>query len=99
MAGVSLKALRKIPVARLLAAAELVIVVRQHYVKLNPDERRRFLTLLRRGRGRPSNLSKRERAELAALIAKAEPRLFAQLVVERLTGVKLPGRDRSPWSK
>ena len=90
MAGVSLKALRKIPVVRLLAAAELLMLAREHYMKLGPAERKRFLTLLRRGRGRPSNLSKKERMELAALIAKAEPRMFAQLVAERLVGVKLP---------
>ena len=95
MAGVSVRALRRIPLARLLAAAEVLVVARQHYLKLAPDERRRFLTLIRRGRGRPSNLSKKERMELAALIAKAEPRLFAQLIVERLAGVKLPTGNRN----
>ncbi len=83
--------------ARLLAAAELLVLLRQHYTKLDAGERRRFLTLIRRGRGRPSNLTRRERMELAALVAKAEPRLFAQLAMERLVGVKLPSdRNRRP---
>ena|SRR5437868_13137717 len=102
MAARSLRALRRIPLVRLLAAAELVALARRHYVKLGPRERRRFLELLTRARGRPSRLSKKERIELASLVAKAEPRLFAELVVEKLVGVKLPPRDRTrrpPGSK
>jgi hypothetical protein len=48
--------------------------------------------LLREGRGRPRNLSEEERAELSALVAKAEPRLFAGSVANWLSPVPLPKR-------
>ena len=89
-------ALKKIPAARLLAAAEVALLVRQHVKRLEPDERRRVIRLVRRGRGRPSNLSDRERRELALLVQKMEPREFVNTATKRLTGVSLPGSgDRS----
>jgi hypothetical protein len=102
MAGSALSrfaALRKLPVARLLALAELALLAREHYGKLKPHERRRILALVRRTRGRPSNLTRRERAELAALLAKTDPRLFVESAVRKVTGVPFPGsaaRQRRP---
>lgn len=89
------RAFRGLPVARALAAAELVVLVRQHVDKLEPHERRRVLELLRRARGRPSALSKRERRELASLVAKVEPRVFVGTAVGKLTGLPVPSRKRS----
>jgi hypothetical protein len=43
------------------------------------------VTLLRRARLRPGNLSHRERAELAMLVAKAEPKLFAKSVAKKFS--------------
>jgi hypothetical protein len=60
--------------------------------RLEPQERRRLVGLLRAGRGRPRNLSPAERDELHELVAKAEPRLFAGLVADKLSPVKLPKR-------
>jgi hypothetical protein len=84
--------LRRLPVAKLLAVAEIVLLARQHIVRLEPQERRRVLTLMRRGRGRAQNLSAAERAELAALVAKANPRLFLGLVASKMSPVPLPRR-------
>jgi hypothetical protein len=84
--------LRRLPVAKLLAVAEVVLLARQHIVRLEPHERRRVLTLMRRARGRSSNLSAGERAELAALVSKANPRLFLGLVANKLSPVPLPPR-------
>lgn len=92
-------ALKHIPVARLLAAAEVALLVRQHLMKLEPAERRRIIVLVRQGHGRPRNLSDRERRELARLVQKMEPRQFVNTATKRLTGVSLPGsggsQDRS----
>lgn len=83
---------RRLPVGKLLVVGEIVMLAHEHIRKLEPAERRRFLELMRRGRGRRRNLSPRERAELAALIAKADPRLFAGLIVKKLSPVPLPRR-------
>ena len=79
--------LKAIPVARLILLGELLLLAREHLRKLNPQERHRFVELLRRGRGRPRNLSERDRRELQRLIEKAEPRVFMGSAVKRLIGV------------
>jgi hypothetical protein len=84
--------LRRVPIARLYAVAEVAILAREHYNKLGPDDRRRFLQLMRRGRGRPSKLTTSERAELAMLVLKADPRQFARLAAQRLSPVPVPDR-------
>jgi hypothetical protein len=85
--------LRRLPLLKMLAIGEIALLAREHMVRLEPDERRRLMTLLGRGRGRPSNLTRRERAELARLIAKAEPKLFARLAADKLSPVPLFNRD------
>lgn len=77
---------------RLLAAAEVVLLAREHAMRLNRDERRRLVELIRTGRGRRRNLSEAERDELAALIAKVEPRLLVGQAVEKLSPLPLPRR-------
>jgi hypothetical protein len=79
-------------VLKLLAVGEVALLARSHLARLTPEERRRFVQLLREGRGRASNLSPAERDELQGLIAKTEPRLFAGLAVDRLSPVPLPRR-------
>jgi hypothetical protein len=84
--------LRRLPIGKLLAVGEIALIARDHMTKLDAHERRRLMALLRKGRGRRSNLSASERAELAALVAKSEPRLFAGLVADKLSPVPLPRR-------
>jgi hypothetical protein len=76
---------RKIPVARLVIIAEVAILAGQHLGRLTPAERRRLITLVRRGRGRPSRLTQRDRAELSRLVAKVEPKLFAKSVARKFS--------------
>jgi enhancing lycopene biosynthesis protein 2 len=67
--------------AWLLAAAEVLVAVRDHLTqRLTDKERRRLVEIVRSSRGRPSNLGDRERRELQALIAKIEPRELAKTV-------------------
>jgi hypothetical protein len=87
-------ALRRLPVARLMAVAELVVLAREHIQKLEPHERRRLTELVRQGRGRPSKLSSKERRELGALLAKVEPRAFVQNAVAKVTGVPVGSKRR-----
>lgn len=93
MAGTIGKVTKAVPVARLLAAAQVLMLARSHWHRLEPHERRRLLSLVRRGRGVGRGLSVAERAELARLIVKADPRLFAGLVAQRFSPVPLPRRD------
>jgi hypothetical protein len=84
--------LKRLPVLKLLAVAEIALLARTHVTRLAPDERRRLIDLLRKGRGRPKKLSGPERDELGQLLAKTEPRLFAGLAADRLSPVPLPRR-------
>jgi enhancing lycopene biosynthesis protein 2 len=67
--------------AWLLAAAEVLVAVRDHLTdRLSSDDRRRLVEIVRSSRGRPSNVSERERRELRALIGKVEPGELAKRV-------------------
>ena len=78
---------RKIPLARLVIIAEVAILAGQHLGRLTPAERRRLITLVRRGRGRPSRLTQRDREELSRLVAKVEPKLFAKNVARKFSPI------------
>jgi hypothetical protein len=84
--------LKRLPVLKLLAIGEIALLARTHLSKLDATERRRFVELLRKGRGRTSALSADERDELQRLVAKAEPRLFVGSVADKLSPVPLPRR-------
>jgi len=67
--------------AWLLAAAEVVVAVRNHVTdRLTSKERQRMLEIVRSSKGRPSKLSDRERKELRALLGKVEPGELAKKV-------------------
>lgn len=84
--------LRRLPVLKVLAAAEVLVLARDHMARLEPAERRRLVELVRIGRGRRSNLTDEQRAELTALIKKADPRAFLGDAANRLSPVPLPSR-------
>lgn len=84
--------LRRIPIVKLLSAAELAIVAREHLSRLDPTERRRLVVLVREGRGRRARLNRSEQRELADLVAKLAPRELLGEAVDRLSPVPLPHR-------
>src|SRR3954447_18417070 len=84
--------LKRVPMLKMLAIAEIALAARAHAVRLTADERRRLVALVRTGRGRPSRLTEAERAELRELVAKAEPRLSAGTVAGALSPAPLPRR-------
>ena len=83
---------KAVPLARLLAAGQVLMLARSHWHRLEPHERGRLLSLVRRGRGVGRGLSVAERAELSRLIVKADPRLFTGLMAQRFLPVPLPRR-------
>jgi hypothetical protein len=84
--------LRALPVVKLLALAEVLLLARQHALRLDPHERRRLVELVRTGRGRLRNLTPDQRDELATLVEKAAPREFLGEAVSRFSPVPLPRR-------
>jgi hypothetical protein len=84
--------LRRIPVVKLLVLGEIALLAREHVCRLRPEERRRLLDLVRKGRGRKRNLTTAEWDELSALVARAEPRRFTALAANKLSPMPLPKR-------
>ena len=87
-----LAALRRLPVMKLLAIGELVLLARQHMTKLDSKERHRLWELVKIGRIKRGKLSASERHELSELLAKVEPREFLGAAAEKLSPVPVPGR-------
>ena len=68
------KTARALPLARIIAAAQVAMLARRHLKHaLTPDERRRLFELVRR----PHHLSAAERRELRNLAGKLDARAFA----------------------
>jgi hypothetical protein len=84
--------IRRIPVVRLLSAAEVAALAKDHLERLTPAERRRLVALVRTGRGRRDRLTRREREELETLLGKLEARRLVGDTVDRLSPVPLPKR-------
>lgn len=84
--------LRRIPAFKLLSAAEVALLARDHVARLTPGERRRLVTLVRIGRGQPSRLTPAEREELEQLLVTLAPRELVGDTVDRLSPVPLPRR-------
>lgn len=82
--------------AWLLAAAEVVMAVKNHVTdRLSTKERNRLVEIVRSSKGRPSNLSNRERAELQAMLIKVEPRELVKKVATSPFASRIgPGRRR-----
>jgi hypothetical protein len=87
--------IRHVPLAKLLIAGELLMLAREHVLKLEADERRRLIQLVRKGRGRKGNLSEDERRELARLLEKVEPRLFMGNAARKAAGFRTKGSRRN----
>jgi hypothetical protein len=84
--------LKRVPVLKVLAAANVALLAKDHLLKLDGRERRRLVELVRIGRGRRRNLTESEREELEALVAKMEPRVLAGHALNELSPVPLPRR-------
>src|SRR3954449_3144808 len=64
--------------AWMLAAAEVVLAVRNHVnTRLSERDRQRIVEIVKSSKGRPANLSDRQRKELKSLLDQVEPRELA----------------------
>ncbi len=63
---------------RVLALAQVALLIRHHVSLLEPDERARLAKLVAQSKGRPRlNLTANEREEMLRLVAKLEPSALA----------------------
>ena len=80
--------LRRMPVFRLLALGQTVLLAWRHLRRLDASDWRRLGEIVRRGR----RISRAERDELRRILGKLEPRAFAFKTAGRFSPVPLPGR-------
>jgi hypothetical protein len=74
---------------RVLALAQLALLIRRHLALLEPDERGRLAGLVSKSKGRPRrNLSANEREELLRLVRKLEPGQFGKSAFGRVAGLR-----------
>ena len=71
--------------------ADVLLTTRRHWKRLEPDERDRLVALARKSKGRPSNLSARERREASRLLDK----LGHVELAGSVAGIVLPFRPLS----
>src|SRR5512134_869714 len=76
----------------IVAALEVALITRRHWRRLDADERRRLTELARKSRGRPSNLSDRERDEAADLLDKLDYAEFGGTVAATILPFRPFGR-------
>jgi hypothetical protein len=70
--GLRAAAKRVGPLGTALTLGQLGLVVHRHWGTIEPEHRARLSELLRKSRGRPSNLSRSERHELRELVHRLE---------------------------
>lgn len=63
---------------RIMLVAEVALIAKRHLDKLGPGEVGELRELLVKSRGRPGNLSPRERTRIRVLVTKLEPGAFAK---------------------
>ncbi|MGZ5337254.1 MAG: hypothetical protein ACXWED_06925 [Solirubrobacterales bacterium] len=72
--------------AWVLALAEVAVLVKSHLDRLDAEERTRLVEIVRNSKGLPSNLSRREKAELKRMVDKIEPTELAKGVAAAAIG-------------
>ena len=76
----------------IIGLADVALMSRRHWTRLEPEERSRLLALARKSKGRPSKLSDRESAELSELLEKLGYVELAGGAVRALVPIPLAGK-------
>lgn len=63
---------------RVLIAAEVALMLKRHLDLLDSGEKAELRGLVAKSKGKPTNLTARERKRLQALVTKLEPHQFAK---------------------
>jgi hypothetical protein len=77
---------------KVLAVAQVALLIKRHLTMLESDERRRLGSLVAKSKGRPTkNLSANEREEMLLLVRKLEPVQFGRDAAGHVM--------RAPWRR
>jgi hypothetical protein len=77
---------KRLPFLKILAIAQIALMVRRHLRGLNKAERSRLMELGRKG----TKLTPAERVELRTLVNKMDPKAFALGAADKISPVPLP---------
>jgi len=75
------RALYALPWMRLVLVAQALMSTKRHYDKLTPAERADLKRILAESKGRPKNVSQKDRERLRVLVANMEPGSLARDLV------------------
>ena len=78
--------IKRLPFFKILAIAQVALLVRRHLRGLSRDDRHRLTALARKG----TKLTPAERAELRVLVNKMEPKSFVLGAADKISPVPLP---------
>lgn len=76
---------------RILVLANVALAIKRHLDLLEAEEKRELGDLVRRSKGRPSNLTKAQRERLRGLVDKLEPSDLAREAAESVVPLRRSG--------
>lgn len=79
---------KRLPIFKVIAVAQVAMLAKKHFDRLEPGEARRMGELMRH----PRSMSAADKEELRTLTLKLEPRAFAGATADHLSPVPLPRR-------
>ncbi len=85
---------RAVPLMWAFAVAEALAATRRHFASVDPATRRRAVALARKSKGRPSNLSAREKQELRRLVGEMDLWALSKELAAVASPVGMPGRKK-----
>ena len=82
---------RAVPIAWALVVAEALVATKRHLDDVPARTRRRLLELVKKSKGRPSNLTREEKRELTKLVGELRPFALGRTLVGVASPVRVPG--------
>lgn len=77
--------------ARILILAEIALAIKRQLDLLDSEEKSDLQRLVRKSKGRPSNLSRRERERVGEIVDKLEPAELARETAQAAVPWRRPG--------
>ncbi len=88
------KAMRGVPLLWAFAVAEALATTRRHFDGVDPRARRRAVALVRKSKGRPSNLTPHEKREMRDLVGEMDLWQLSKDLAAVASPVGMPGHRK-----